>query len=129
MNGRERVLRAVSFQPTDRVPRDLGGMASFVIVPLLVRRVVLGLVVGDTSNLPEGLDGVQSRRLLNYANQGAVNLENALIGSRLQRQSQALERANWVQKDAARLLGVSSRALNYKIKNFRITHPRWKQNR
>jgi DNA-binding NtrC family response regulator len=42
---------------------------------------------------------------------------------------QALERANWVQKDAARLLGVSSRALNYKIKTFGITHPRWKQNR
>jgi len=42
---------------------------------------------------------------------------------------QALERAGWVQKDAARLLGVSSRALNYKIKSFGITHPTWKQNR
>jgi len=43
--------------------------------------------------------------------------------------TQALERSRWVQKDAARLLGVSSRALNYKIKNFGITHPGWKQNR
>ncbi|MCX7029674.1 MAG: sigma-54 dependent transcriptional regulator [Spirochaetes bacterium] len=42
---------------------------------------------------------------------------------------QALERTKWVQKDAARLLGVSSRALNYKIKNFGITHHSWKQNR
>ena len=42
---------------------------------------------------------------------------------------QALERAKWVQKDAAKLLGVSSRALNYKIKSFGITHPNWKQNR
>jgi DNA-binding NtrC family response regulator len=42
---------------------------------------------------------------------------------------QALERTGWVQKDAARLLGISSRALNYKIKNFGITHPSWKQNR
>lgn len=42
---------------------------------------------------------------------------------------QALERTGWVQKDAARLLGVSSRALNYKIKSFGITHPTWKQNR
>ena len=42
---------------------------------------------------------------------------------------QALERSTWVQKDAARLLGISSRALNYKIKNFGITHPSWKQNR
>ena len=42
---------------------------------------------------------------------------------------QALERCKWVQKDAARLLGVSSRALNYKIKSFGITHPGWKQNK
>jgi DNA-binding NtrC family response regulator len=42
---------------------------------------------------------------------------------------QALERAKWVQKDAAKLLGISSRALNYKIKSFGITHPRWTQNR
>lgn len=42
---------------------------------------------------------------------------------------QALERCNWVQKEAAALLGVSSRALNYKIKHFGITHPSWKQNR
>jgi transcriptional regulator with GAF, ATPase, and Fis domain len=40
-----------------------------------------------------------------------------------------LERAKWVQKDAARLLGVSSRALNYKIKSFAISHPNGKQNR
>ena len=42
---------------------------------------------------------------------------------------QALERCSWVQKDAAELLGVSSRALNYKIKHFGITHSSWKQNR
>jgi DNA-binding NtrC family response regulator len=42
---------------------------------------------------------------------------------------QALERCSWVQKDAAELLGVSSRALNYKIKRFGITHSGWKQNK
>jgi DNA-binding NtrC family response regulator len=42
---------------------------------------------------------------------------------------QALERTGWVQKEAARLLGVSSRALNYKISRFGFTHPGWKQNR
>jgi transcriptional regulator with GAF, ATPase, and Fis domain len=42
---------------------------------------------------------------------------------------QALERSGWVQKEAARLLGVSSRSLNYKIKIFGITHPSWRQNR
>jgi transcriptional regulator with PAS, ATPase and Fis domain len=42
---------------------------------------------------------------------------------------QALERCRWVQKEAAKLLGVSSRVLNYKIKQFGMTHPSWKQNR
>jgi len=42
---------------------------------------------------------------------------------------QALQRCSWVQKDAAELLGISSRALNYKIKRFGITHSGWKQNR
>jgi DNA-binding NtrC family response regulator len=42
---------------------------------------------------------------------------------------QALERCGWVQKDAARLLGVSGRVLNYKIKTHGITHAGWRQNR
>jgi DNA-binding NtrC family response regulator len=42
---------------------------------------------------------------------------------------QALQRCGWVQKEAAKLLGVSSRVLNYKIKRFGMTHPSWKQNR
>jgi DNA-binding NtrC family response regulator len=42
---------------------------------------------------------------------------------------QALKMCDWVQKDAARLLNVSERVLNYKIQRFGITHPRWKVNR
>ncbi len=42
---------------------------------------------------------------------------------------QALERCQWVQKDAAQLLGISTRVFNYKVKNFNITHPRWIRNR
>ncbi len=41
---------------------------------------------------------------------------------------QALEESLWVQKDAARLLDISARALNYKIKRLGITHPRWRRN-
>lgn len=40
----------------------------------------------------------------------------------------ALELRNWVQKDAAQLLGISPRALNYKINYHNITHPTWKKN-
>ena len=40
----------------------------------------------------------------------------------------ALELRNWVQKDAAQLLGISPRALNYKINFHSITHSTWKKN-
>jgi len=42
---------------------------------------------------------------------------------------QALKLCDWVQKDASKLLRVSERVLNYKIKRFGITHPRWKINK
>jgi DNA-binding NtrC family response regulator len=56
---------------------------------------------------------------------GGIRLEDAERDLILQ----ALQRCSWVQKDAAELLGISSRALNYKIKRFGITHSSWKQNR
>ena len=40
----------------------------------------------------------------------------------------ALEKSFWVQKDAAKLLGLSSRVLNYKIRKFGITHSHWRIN-
>jgi transcriptional regulator with GAF, ATPase, and Fis domain len=41
---------------------------------------------------------------------------------------QALKSASYVQKDAAALLGISQRSLNYKIAQLGITHPNWKKN-
>jgi two-component system response regulator AtoC len=40
----------------------------------------------------------------------------------------ALEVSKWIQKDAAKLLSISPRSLNYKIKFHNITHPSWKKN-
>ena len=37
---------------------------------------------------------------------------------------EALKMSNWVQKDAAELLGISPRVMNYKIKTLRIDFPR-----
>jgi transcriptional regulator with PAS, ATPase and Fis domain len=42
---------------------------------------------------------------------------------------EALRMSNWVQKEAAALVSISSRAMNYKVKKFGITHPSWKKNR
>ena len=41
----------------------------------------------------------------------------------------ALEQCLWVQKDAAAQLGLSPRALHYKIKKFGITHRHWYKNK
>jgi DNA-binding NtrC family response regulator len=42
---------------------------------------------------------------------------------------EALERTGYVQKDAAELLGVSRRKLNYMIQRMGITHSAWRRNR
>ena len=42
---------------------------------------------------------------------------------------EALERTGYVQKDAAELVGVSRRKLNYMIQRMGITHPGWRRNR
>ena len=41
----------------------------------------------------------------------------------------ALRRTGYVQKDAAQLLGVSPRKLNYRIRRLGLTHPSWRRNR
>nr|WP_320012600.1 sigma-54 dependent transcriptional regulator [uncultured Desulfobulbus sp.] len=41
----------------------------------------------------------------------------------------ALADNHWVQKDAAKCLDISPRALNYKIKKFGITHPNWRKHK
>jgi DNA-binding NtrC family response regulator len=50
------------------------------------------------------------------------DLERSLVLS-------ALARAAFVQKDAAELLGVSRRKLNYMVQRMGITHPSWRRNR
>ncbi|MCH7644283.1 MAG: sigma-54-dependent Fis family transcriptional regulator [Myxococcales bacterium] len=42
---------------------------------------------------------------------------------------EALERTGYVQKDAAKLIGVSRRKLNYMIQKMGITHSAWRRNR
>jgi DNA-binding NtrC family response regulator len=42
---------------------------------------------------------------------------------------EALEKTDYVQKDAAKLLGISKRVIHYKVQQFGIKHPRWIKNR
>jgi len=41
----------------------------------------------------------------------------------------ALQKSLWIQKDAAAQLGLTPRALNYRIKKLGITHSRWRKNK
>ncbi len=41
----------------------------------------------------------------------------------------ALKECLWIQKDAARKLGITPRALNYKVRKHHITHARWRKNK
>jgi transcriptional regulator with PAS, ATPase and Fis domain len=41
----------------------------------------------------------------------------------------ALEDSLWIQKEAAKILGISPRALNYRIQKHNITHNRWRKNK
>ena len=41
----------------------------------------------------------------------------------------ALQKNLWIQKDAARELGLTPRALNYRIQKHGITHARWRKNK
>jgi len=66
---------------------------------------------------PEAHDGVSGSRGLSMR-----DVERSLVLS-------ALARAGFVQKDAAALLGVSRRKLNYMVQRMGITHPSWRRNR
>jgi two-component system response regulator HydG len=41
----------------------------------------------------------------------------------------ALRKNDWIQKEAATMLGISKRVIHYKIRKYGITHPRWIKNR
>jgi len=62
-----------------------------------------------SDRIPEGSDGSQGTVLREH--------ERDLI-------IDALRKCGWVQKDAAEMLGISSRVINYKIKKFEITIPK-----
>ena len=66
---------------------------------------------------PEARDGESGSRGLSMR-----EVERSLVLS-------ALARAGFVQKDAAELLGVSRRKLNYMVQRMGITHPSWRRNR
>ena len=77
---------------------------------------VLDVDVADAPEPEVGAEASASRGL------SMREVERSLVLS-------ALARAGFVQKDAAELLGVSRRKLNYMVQRMGITHPSWRRNR
>ncbi|SFM94221.1 sigma-54 interaction domain-containing protein [Thermodesulforhabdus norvegica] len=63
------------------------------------------------------------------AAEGSVASTSSAAEEEKQRIIEALEKCNWIQKEAARVLNISPRMLNYKIKKYGITHPQWRVHR
>lgn len=57
------------------------------------------------------------------------DLSESLAGQEKELILKVLEESLWVQKNAAKKLGISPRALNYKIGKMGITHPHWRRNK
>ncbi len=69
-----------------------------------------------------------TEKRINGGNSNATPKGNSsLAGHEKELILSALEECLWVQKNAAEKLGVSPRALNYKVKKFGITHPNWRK--
>jgi transcriptional regulator with GAF, ATPase, and Fis domain len=68
-----------------------------------------------------GNNGKQEPSVIENKSNNLQSGERALIVD-------ALEKNDWSQKDAAQVLGISPRSLNYRINKFGITHRRWLKN-
>jgi DNA-binding NtrC family response regulator len=91
-----------------------------------IERAVL-MCDGDTIR-PADLTLMDREHSVNMTPQLAVDLLN-LESLEKAALLEALKRSNWIQKEAAKLLGVSSRVMNYKVHKHGITHDRWSKNR
>ncbi|PIE60594.1 MAG: sigma-54-dependent Fis family transcriptional regulator [Desulfobulbus propionicus] len=78
-------------------------------------------IMPDSIQLPDNANIVQHVSPV-LPNEPLVMQEKEMI-------IQSLKDNLWVQKNAAKALGISPRALNYKIKKFGITHPNWRKNK
>ena len=83
-----------------------------------VRREDLSLSSSEVEDTESNLEGIR------LPDNGArlVDMEKKLI-------LEALDKSNWVQKEAARYLGISRRVMHYKIQKFGIRNPNWVKNK
>jgi len=79
------------------------------------------IITKKTFSIPQPISQEKDQKSKKLADRISMDEKEIII--------ETLDECLWIQKDAARRLGVSPRSLNYKIKKFGITHPRWRKNR
>ncbi len=90
-------------------------------------------ICADNLSIPEKIQSKNVKAKENGAEkEGSPGTERKGLSLAAQEKElilRVLEECLWVQKNAAKKLGVSPRALNYKINKFEITHPHWRRNK
>ncbi len=85
------------------------------------------LLAHDSSSISRSTRENEALEDLNSRDNGGGDI--SLAGQEKELILRILEESLWVQKSAAKKLGISPRALNYKIKKLGITHPHWRRNK
>lgn len=149
----------INVPPLRKRPEDIEGLADYFVKRLKseMNHRIKGITKGAVAKLKEHtwpgnireVKNVVERAVLQcdgeYIDAGDILLSSDLspagngldIGSsgrdlkQLEKEAvlEALKKTNFVQKDAAELLGISKRVIHYKIKQFGIKHPRWIKNK
>ena len=90
-------------------------------------------IQADSLSLPEKTqsrqEGDQGDTFGNGEHSDFLEKRNSLAEQEKDLILRVLRECLWVQKNAAEKLGISPRALNYKVKKFEITHPHWRRNK
>lgn len=88
---------------------------------------------GENLALPEKVmrkpAGEEGSQMQDPATDAGDSDNGSLAGQEKDLILRVLEECLWVQKNAAQKLGISPRALNYKISKLGITHPHWRRNK
>lgn len=101
-----------------------------------LRTVLIRAILSAESEVIEAsdLDLPAVTRLLNIDDTKTEKEERSEFSNDIETQERALiisalEKNLWVQKNAAKDLGISPRCLNYKIGKYGIRHPNWRRNK
>ncbi len=114
----EQILRGYSWPGNIRELRNTLERAVLLSEDGIIRREDLSLNWSESEESESKLEGIR----LPSDGIRLVDMEKKLI-------LDALDKTNWVQKEAASFLGISRRVMHYKIQKYGIRNPNWVKNK